>query len=184
MNIARILLSIVFVCCMVWLWYPYFNQSTDAISSEDEIIASPDYTAVALKQTAYDEQGKISHKVAAAKMELYQQLGFTFFEQPIFTIYGDQQVWQVKAKEATLYENDQLIFEGDVVAKNLTHNGMIEDIKAENINVDIDKMTMFSNQPVTLTGPNLKITGKGLKADLKTEIVELTNHTRTIYYDQ
>ena len=59
MNIARILLSIVFVCCMVWLWYPYFNQSTDTITSEDEIIATPDYTAVALKQTAYDEQGKI-----------------------------------------------------------------------------------------------------------------------------
>ncbi len=83
MNIARILLSIVFVCCMVWLWYPYFNQSTDTITSEDEIIATPDYTAVALKQTAYDEQGKISHKVAAAKMELYQQLGFTLFNDVI-----------------------------------------------------------------------------------------------------
>ena len=92
MNIARILLSIVFVCCMIWLWYPYFSQPTGAINSEDEIIATPDYTAIALKQTAYDEQGNISHKVAAAKMELYQQLGFTFFEQPIFTIYGDQQI--------------------------------------------------------------------------------------------
>ncbi len=56
MNIARILLSVVFVCSMVWLWYPYFNQPTNTVLSEDEIIATPDYTAIALKQTAYDDQ--------------------------------------------------------------------------------------------------------------------------------
>ncbi|WP_404342446.1 LPS export ABC transporter periplasmic protein LptC [Pseudoalteromonas mariniglutinosa] len=184
MNIARILLSIVFICCMAWLWYPYLSQPINTAVNEEELIAKPDYTATALKQTAYDQKGKISHKVTAEKMELYQQLGFTFFQRPIFTLYNEQQIWQVSAVEATLYENNQLIFEGDVIAKNLTHNGMIENINAENIQVDIKLMTMFSQQPVILTGPNLEITGKGLKADLKAEIVELTNHTRTIYYDQ
>ena len=31
---------------------------------------------------------------------------------------------------------------------------------------------------------DLKIVGKGLEADLKTEVIKLINHTRTIYYDQ
>ena len=184
MNSARLILCVLFVACMVWLWFPYFNQPTTTIQNREDIIAKPDYTAVALKQTAFDEQGKISHKVTADKMELYQQLGFTYFEKPIFTLYNQEQTWQINANEATLYENDQLILEGDVVAKNLTNNAMIDHINADNIQVDIELQTMSSEQPVELIGPNLKITGRGLHADLKAEVIELINHTRTIYYDQ
>ena len=117
-------------------------------------------------------------------MELYQQLGFTFFEKPIFTLYNEKQTWRINADEATLYEDKQLILEGNVVAKNLVDNAMIDNINADNIEVDIKALTMRSEQPVVVTGPNLKIVGKGLEADLKTEVIKLINHTRTIYYDQ
>jgi len=184
MNAARIILSILFITCMVWLWYPYFTQVNLPQQTEADIIAKPDYTAIELKQTAYDENGKISHKVTAARMELYQELGFTFFDKPIFTLYNDKQTWRINANEATLYEGRQLILEGNVVASNLTDNAMIDKINADNIQVDIKLLTMQSEQPVIVTGPNLKITGKGLEADLKTEVIKLINHTRTIYYDQ
>ena len=184
MNSARLILSVLFIGFMAWLWLPYFSQTTTTVKNQEDVIAKPDYTAVALKQTAFDAQGKISHKVTAAKMELYQQLGFTYFEKPIFTLYNQQQTWQINAQEATLYENNQLILEGNVVAKNLTNNAMIEHINADNILVDIEHQTMSSEQPVELIGPNLKITGRGLHADLKAEVIELINHTRTIYYDQ
>ncbi|AUL74623.1 LPS export ABC transporter periplasmic protein LptC [Pseudoalteromonas sp. 13-15] len=184
MNTARIILSVLFISCMVWLWYPYFTQVNLPQQTEADIIAKPDYTAIELKQTAYDENGKISHKVTAARMELYQELGFTFFDKPIFTLYNDKQTWRINANEATLYEGRQLILEGNVVASNLTDNAMIDKINADNIQVDIKLLTMQSEQPVIVTGPNLKITGKGLEADLKTEVIKLINHTRTIYYDQ
>jgi lipopolysaccharide export system protein LptC len=184
MNAARIILSVLFISCMVWLWYPYFTQVNLPQQTEADIIAKPDYTAIELKQTAYDENGKISHKVTAARMELYQELGFTFFDKPIFTLYNNKQTWRINANEATLYEGRQLILEGNVVASNLTDNAMIDKISADNIQVDIKLLTMQSEQPVIVTGPNLKITGKGLEADLKTEVIKLINHTRTIYYDQ
>ena len=184
MNAARIILSVLFISCMVWLWYPYFTQVDLPQQTKADIIAKPDYTAIELKQTAYDENGKISHKVTAARMELYQELGFTFFDKPIFTLYNDKQTWRINANEATLYEGRQLILEGNVVASNLTDNAMIDKINADNIQVDIKLLTMQSEQPVIVTGPNLKITGKGLEADLKTEVIKLINHTRTIYYDQ
>lgn len=184
MNAARIILSVLFISCMVWLWYPYFTKVNLPQQTEADIIAKPDYTAIELKQTAYDENGKISHKVTAARMELYQELGFTFFDKPIFTLYNNKQTWRINANEATLYEGRQLILEGNVVASNLTDNAMIDKINADNIQVDIKLLTMQSEQPVIVTGPNLKITGKGLEADLKTEVIKLINHTRTIYYDQ
>ncbi|MBQ4832781.1 LPS export ABC transporter periplasmic protein LptC [Pseudoalteromonas sp. MMG010] len=184
MNSARIVLFVAFTGCMIWLWLPYFTQPTTTQSTDAEILAKPDYTAKALKQTAYDKQGNLSHQVTATKMELYQQLGFTHFEKPIFTLYNNDQTWQINANEASLYENQQLILEGDVVATNMTENAMIEKIHADNIHVDINLLTMSSEQPVIITGPNLKVIGKGLQADLNTEVIELINHTRTIYYDQ
>jgi len=184
MNAARIILSVLFISCMVWLWYPYLIQPSAVIQAEPQEIAKPNYTAIELKQTVYDESGKISHKVTAAKMELYQQLGFTFFEKPIFTLYNDKQTWRINADEATLYESKLLILEGNVIANNLTDNAMIDKITADNIQVDIKQSTMSSAQPVIITGPNLQITGKGLEADLKAEVIKLINHTRTIYYEQ
>ena len=76
MNIARIVLSVLFITCMVWLWYPYFTQVNTVAKADSEVIAKPDYTAIELKQTAFDENGEISHKVTAVKTELYEQLGF------------------------------------------------------------------------------------------------------------
>ncbi len=107
---------------------------------------------------------------------------FTMTVHPV--LYNDKQTWRINANEATLYEGRQLILEGNVVASNLTDNAMIDRINADNIQVDIKLLTMQSEQPVIVTGPNLKITGKGLEADLKTEVIKLINHTRTIYYDQ
>ena len=184
MNVARIILSVLLISCMVWLWYPYFTQVDIVADEQTQVIARPDYTAIELKQTAYNDQGKVSHKVTAVKMELYQQLGFTFFEKPIFTLYNEQQTWRINADEATLYDDRQLVLEGNVKALNLVDNAMIDTITADSINVDIKLLTMQSQQPVVITGPNLKIIGKGLEADLKTEVIKLINNTRTIYYDQ
>ncbi len=184
MNNARLLLSIVFTAIMIWLWYPYFSQDNSRPNNSADSIIVPDYIASELKQTSYDESGAISHKVTAEKMELYQELGFTHFSKPTFTLFSEQETWQLSADEATLYENKTLILERNVVAVNLTPEAMIDKITADNIRIDIKSSVMNSEQPVVLTGPNLKITGKGLRADLKAEIIELINHTRTIYYDQ
>lgn len=184
MNAARIILSVLFIGCMVWLWYPYFTQLDEAKKTEPEIIAKADYTAVALKQTTYNESGTISYTVAAKKMELYQQLGFTSFEKPIFTLYNNAQTWRINAEEATLYDDRLLILEGNVIAKNLANEAMIDTVSASNIQVDIKLLTMRSELPIVITGPNLKITGKGLDANLKTDVIKLINHTRTLYYDQ
>ncbi|WP_350636013.1 LPS export ABC transporter periplasmic protein LptC, partial [Pseudoalteromonas sp. GW168-MNA-CIBAN-0100] len=114
-----------------------------------------------------------------------EQLGFTLFEKPTFILYDDRQkTWRINADEATLYDERQLILEGNVTAQNLIDGAMIDKITADNIQVDIMLLTMRSEQPVIITGPNLKITGKGLEANLTTEVIKLINHTRTLYYDQ
>ncbi|MFC3033009.1 LPS export ABC transporter periplasmic protein LptC [Pseudoalteromonas fenneropenaei] len=184
MTHARALLLVFFIAIMAWLWYPYLNSNIVASKPENELLVTPDYIAMDLQQSAYNKIGKLSHSVKAQKVEMYQGLGFSHFQYPIFTIYNQQQSWQLTANEATLYENNTLILEGNVVATNQGEASMVEKITAAHIRVDINNKTLLSEQPVVISGPNLTITGKGLHADLNTDIIELNNHTRTTYYDQ
>ncbi|MEI5639753.1 MULTISPECIES: LPS export ABC transporter periplasmic protein LptC [unclassified Pseudoalteromonas] len=184
MTVLRVILLIVFAAIMVWMWSPMFNQDTSRKSQGDEPLAKPDYVATALQQTTYSENGLLNYQVTADKMELYQDLGFSHFEKPIFTLYNGEQNWRISALEATLYENNTLILEGQVLAQNLVPNAMISDINADNVRVDIKQKLMKSEHPVIITGPSVKITGKGLHADLHNQVIELINHTKTIYYDQ
>ncbi|RJE76850.1 LPS export ABC transporter periplasmic protein LptC [Pseudoalteromonas sp. MSK9-3] len=184
MTTNRIAVLGLFLLTMGWLWYPYLSQPSTSQNNTQDVIAKPDYIATELQQTIYNETGVRSHTVTAKKMELYQELGFSHFEAPIFTLYNGTMNWKITAKEATLYENNTLILEGDVVAKNLTDKAMITHINADHIRVEITKRLMQSEQPVKISGPDLMITGKGLLADLNTEVIELINHTRTVYYDQ
>ena len=184
MTVSRVLLLIVFALTMYWIWSPYFNQAVKLTTDQDDAIATPDYVATDLKQTKYSETGQRNFLIEAKRMELYQQLGFSHFSVPTFTLFNGPHNWQLSATEATLYENNILILEGDVKAINLTENAMIDQINANQIQVDIGKRMMRSDLPVEITGPQLKITGQGLNADLNTDVIELVNHTRTVYYDQ
>ncbi|KID57867.1 lipopolysaccharide export system protein LptC [Pseudoalteromonas luteoviolacea] len=183
MTNLRVILLVLFSATMLWLWYPFLTQTEQATQPE-ETIAKPDYVAIDLKQTSFAENGQLSYQITAQRMELYQELGFSHFEVPIFVLHNGQHNWQLTANEATLYENDTLILEGNVKATNLNDAAMITHIDADNLRLEITNRMMRSDQPVIITGPNVTITGKGLIADLNIEVIELINHTETIYDKQ
>ncbi|WP_440054900.1 LPS export ABC transporter periplasmic protein LptC [Pseudoalteromonas sp. T1lg65] len=184
MTVLRVVLLILFAGIMAWLWHPILTEKKDDSVKQEEHLAKPDYIATQLQQLAYSENGQLNYQVKANKMEVFQELGFSHFTQPVFTLYNGEQNWELSAAEATLYDNNMLVLEGNVLAKNLTEGAMISDVFADNVRVDIKQKLMNSQQPVEIIGPSLKITGKGLTADLHNEVIELINHTKTIYYDQ
>lgn len=181
---ARIALTILFTIAMVWLWLPYFFETKEQAPVVEQIASIPDYIATDLKQTNFNDAGAVSHKVMAKKMSMYQDLGFTHFEKPQFTIFSEQGVWQLTADEATLYNNEKLILEQNVVAKSLTTDVMLDTIEAASIEYLISTKVMTSESEVKMTGPGLEIKGQGLNANLEEQVIQLINHTKTTYYDQ
>ncbi len=181
---ARLWLSLGFLVIMTWLWYPHFMAPKKPVDNDKDQVVAPDYIAQQLKQTVYNQTGEISHKVSADRMEMYQDLGFTHFTKPVFTVYSEVGVWQLSAKEATLYDSEKLILEQDVVAKNLSKNAMLDKISAAKVIYTLSDKLLQSSQKVIMTGPSVEIVGQGLNANLETEVVDLINHTKTIYYDQ
>lgn len=183
MSHARILLLLIFVAIMSWLWSPFLSQTVAPTNNEQDMFTQPDYIATDLQQSIYSDTGQLTHSVKALKVEMFQELGFSHFQSPIFTLYNQSQNWQLTANEATLYDNNTLILEGDVVATNLDNSSMISHINASHIRVDITTKLMRSEQPVVLSGPKLTMTGQGLIADMNADTIELNNHTRTVYYE-
>ena len=181
---ARIALTILFTIAMVWLWLPYFFETKKQTPVVEQVASLPDYIATDLKQTNFNDAGAVSHKVMAKKMSMYQDLGFTHFEKPQFTIFSEQGVWQLTADEATLYNNEKLILEQNVVAKSLTTDVMLDTIEAASIEYLISTKVMTSKTEVKMTGPGLEIKGQGLNANLEEQVIQLINHTKTTYYDQ
>ncbi|MFT6270435.1 MAG: lipopolysaccharide export system protein LptC, partial [Alphaproteobacteria bacterium] len=96
----RITWSIAFIFTAVLVLYlPILLEDEEqkiANSSDVELI--PNYQAVNLNSKLYDKEGKLSHQVAAERMEHYEALGFTVFHNPVYTLYLDNgQPWQVTA---------------------------------------------------------------------------------------
>jgi lipopolysaccharide export system protein LptC len=142
----------------------------------------PNYQATTMLSTLYDEEGKINHQVFASKMEHFELLGFTVFKQPQYTIFlKAHQPWRVEASEGTLYEDNRIQFETDVLITSVDEQGYVQSIRTNFIEVNLNDKTMTSDQPVVITGQNYIISSNGLTASLETQQYELLDHVQTVY---
>jgi lipopolysaccharide export system protein LptC len=151
--------------------------------SEQEEAWQPNYQAKGMLSTLYDANGKISHQVYADKMEHYQLLGFTLFQQPKYTIFVENQrePWQVTALEGTLYEDNRIQLETDVIILSQDEQGIVQTINTEFLEINLSSKTLSSDQPVSITGSDYVINSNGLSANLETRQYELIDHVQTIY---
>lgn len=183
MNPIRIILIICFIGITTWLWYPHINKPSDTVQSEDDVEFFPDYTADSLTHSQFDESGLLSHKVSAKYMESFDELGFTRFENAIFTIYDHKENnhWKITSDEAVLYDNDRIELEKNVIATNLSDISYIKTIETDYIEVFVNDKKMISNNDIILSGERFTMKGSGLKADMEANTIQLINHVRTIY---
>ena len=150
---------------------------------EPELI--PDYVAKDLQSQFFDAKGKKSHIVSAAQMEHYEILGFTHFKKARYIIYPEngKTPWQVDAAEAVLYPSERIILESRVVITTLGDD-FLEKIETEYLEIDLTSKTMASDEIVTILGPNYVTKGKGLRADIDAQKINLINHVDTVYVPQ
>ncbi|BDX05199.1 LPS export ABC transporter periplasmic protein LptC [Planctobacterium marinum] len=165
----------------------YFNMvaTNDAPQVTDERPEAwdPNYQARNMKSTLYNESGSVNHEVFAASMEHYEILGFTLFEEPEYTIYTDEtdSPWQIVAKEGTLYSDQRIELEQNVVIKSLNEQDFVQTIETSFVEIDLGKNTARSDNPVIITGQDFVIKSNGLSVNLLTRKLELKEHVETIY---
>lgn len=181
----RIHISIGLVFCIVLILYVNFISPKDeeVVSSDTPEAWDPNYQARNMKSVFYAESGSVNHEVFANAMEHYDILGFTLFEQPEYTIYTDEtdSPWQINAVEGTLYGDERIELEQNVLIKSLNQQDFVQVITTSYVEIDLIKKTAQSDQPVQIRGEDYVISGNGFKVNLLTRKLELIDHVETIY---
>ena len=183
MNRLGISISALFVLALL-MYMPVWmaeDDSEKAKTGSDSL--RPAYKAKNLTTTLYNQQGKRNHEVFATSMEHYDQLGFVLFSEPMYTVFVEEgsPPWQVTAEEGTLYNNDLIQLENQVVIKSQNSGEFIQTITTDFIKVNLNDKTMTSDQPVEIRGAETVIESHGFNANLRTQKYELIDHVQTTY---
>lgn len=183
MNRLGISISGLFVLALLLYIPTWMEESPEATDNAQVNALTPAYLASNLTTAMYDKDGKLNHKVFATGMEHYDLLGFVLFQNPQYTVYVDdsQSPWQVTAKEGTLYDNNLIQLESDVVITNLSEDDFVQTIKTDFIEIDLERKTMTSDQPVIIMGAQYVINSNGFNANLRTRQYELIDHVQTSF---
>jgi len=160
-------------------WRNDHQKPTDAIDTE----LTPDFIAESLKSAIYNQAGNLSHEIEADRMEHYTKLEFTHFELPNYTLYpkNSSSPWQVKAKEATLYNNNRVILKNTVRITSTEKDALVQAIHSKTLELDLTTNIISSDQQVIVYGKNFTMYGSGLIIDLNTTQMTLTQHEKTTF---
>lgn len=160
-------------------WRNANQKTTDIIGSE----LTPDFIAESLKSAIYNQAGRLSHEIKADRMEHYTALELTHFELPNYTLYpkNSNAPWQVKAKEATLYNNNKVILKNTVRITSTEPDALIQKVHSRALELDLNTNIISSVQEVIVYGKNFTMYGSGLIIDLNTTQMTLTQHEKTTY---
>ena len=152
---------------------------------KDELLV-PDYVATNMQTTLYDKLGLARSFMAAEKMEHYEALAFTSFMQPRYTLHieNDPAPWKLTAKEATLYDENRLVFEEQVLLVSQDENGYLRKIATSYLEIMLDEQTMKTDQPLVISGVNFNVEGVGMNGNLRLKQINLLNHTKTTYRNE
>ena len=142
---------------------------------------TPDFIAESLKSAIYNKQGTLSHEIEADRMEHYTERELTKFELPNYTLYpkNSSAPWQVKAKEATLYNNNRVILKNAVRITSTEPDAHIQAVHSKALALDLNTNIISSVEDVIVYGKNFTMHGSGLIINLNTTQMTLTQHEKT-----
>lgn len=175
------LVVIVLVSIAGYIWFTPDDGS--ALKTDQELL--PDYVAQNITRTLYDENGYIADTVKANRLEHFELLGFTQFEQPVYTLYNNQKVsWQANSNHAVWFAEDKIILEQQVNIVSLQPDELIERIKTDTLELIFPANLLQTDRPVFIQGKGFYIEGVGLQADLTKQTLQLVKHNKTVYLNE
>ncbi|MEE2001817.1 LPS export ABC transporter periplasmic protein LptC [Alkalimonas sp. MEB108] len=183
MNAWRSLLLLLGLVAVVWYWYDRSEDTSTSLTDRELI---PDFVAEQLTRIVYNEQGQLSELMQAKRMEHYDLLGFTQLEKPVFTLQdrAHNLSWQASSNTAVLYPDDKLILDGAVLLQNLIKDDLIDRVQTSYLEMLLPSEQFVTDEEVQIIGDGFTISGRGLRASILQQTIEIENHIRTDYHHE
>lgn len=154
-------------------------------SSEGGIppLYQPDFIAEGLQSSAFDAQGRLTHKIRAARMEYFTELEMTTLAEPVLQAYpaDGQALWQIAASEGILTDQNQVVLQKGVKIQNLGHNQYFSELETSQLELDLNTQQVSSDRLVTIKGPQYDLQGNGMQGDLNSQTLTLLDKVHAVY---
>lgn len=183
MRKSLFLLVFALVLTATYLWFNPAVQ-TDPNYADRELL--PDYIAEQVTRTLFDQQGYVADHIQAVRLEFFERLGFTQFEQPKYTLFDTEHfaAWEVTSKFGIWLPDDKIILEQDVSISNINGNELVDRIDTANLELLLPSKILQTTAPVKIIGKGFYINGIGLQADLTEQNLRIIKHLETVYANE
>lgn len=183
MRKLLVLLVMSLVMLAAYLW---FNPTDNAQQRLPDNEFQPDYIAENVTLRIYNEEGYIADHVQASKLEHFEQLGFTQFELPRYTLFNAEHkpAWEISSLHAIWFPEDKIMLERQVVLQNLQPNELVDRIDTEALQLLLPEKKIQTLEQVMIKGSGFRIKGIGLEARLTDKNLQLNQHLETIYHNE
>ncbi len=183
MNRLHTLSSIVFAIALAVYGYMQWQKSNEPKITPTQNPNTPEYIASKLTSSQFDSDGNLSHTIFAEQMIHFADKNETHFKTPKYTIYPDDNKpsWNISANEGVLIDDDELILTQRVRLRSSDKNSFISEIHGQELKLDLNKKIITSKQTILLKGTDFTMYGSGLKVDINTTEMTISEHVQTIY---
>ena len=185
LTFLAVLISVITYGVIEW------QTDNSAPEATKETTLTPNFIAIELKSKIYASNGQLSHVVNAQKMEHFDSLNMTRFQQPLYTIYpqgdddkqenNERSPWNLSANKATLHKDNRVILNSRVRIIATDKNSLIQEIHCKYLELDLNTNIISSEQTVMIQGKDFTTYGSGLSINLNDNTMTLAEHVRTIY---
>lgn len=171
------------VLAAAYFWFSPGKQF-DLPQTDREFL--PDYIAETLTLRIYDEQGFLADQLDAKRLEHFEQLGFTQFSAPRYTLFNNEHLaaWEISSLEGLWFPDDKIILEQNVLVRNLLPEQMIEQLSTHSLQLLLPEKTLHTHDKVRIIGPGFYILARGMQADLNQHLLKLHQHLETVYFNE
>ena len=173
---------IILFCAVALVYFLPFTTSPEKSADRPETIdlLTPTYRAEGIKSRLYGTDGVLIHQVSASEMNHFTDLGFMVFTQPEYDIFvADGTEYAINADSATLYEDNRIVLEDNIIIQSLNIDDFIRQINAQYLQMDMVSKDINSDTLIELTGAEFSMLSNGLTGNLARKQFALIDHVKT-----
>jgi lipopolysaccharide export system protein LptC len=131
---------------------------------------TPDAYADGLRVERFDEQGRMIQRLESPRMVHFDQAGVTEFTRPVVRQYSlDKPPWILQAEKGIArHREEKLFLPGEVEIDRAGQDDVAPyRIRTRDLTLQMPGIHVSTDQPVTLTSGEQRLTGLGLEAWLR-----------------
>lgn len=133
----------------------------------------------------YNEQGNPAYRLTAVAARYYRSQQQVDFEEPQLQLLAVPQVsWLIQAHQARLLKKQQLTLQGGIVGTSLMQRSLLQGVRTEQLQLDLDSGALSGDCPVLLYGEHWVTQGNGLQGNFNQRVLTVLNAVRTHYDGQ